>query len=408
MAVTSAVVVVIDRLGAEWLGPYGNTWLDTPHFNHLAAQSALFETVMAESPDLAMAYRAYWTGRHAMQPESGAIQTLPEVAAAAGVQSFLVSSDPQVAEQELALSFTERSGSLRHDVNECADEIEKTWLHLLFKDAVWELKRRERPFLLWVHAHGMNGPWDAPLEMRYQFADEDDPVPPDFVAPPQKVLAADYDPDELLGLSHAYAGQVALADLCLGMLLEALDEHPLAKETLLAVTSPRGYPLGEHLHVGPGGDPLYGELLHVPLLLRFPGDGAALTRSQRIAQPHELFSAVAESCGWQSAGQPQSELLRSLRGEATTTTRFACATASGQRAIRTPAWFLRESQTAGDPRHELFAKPDDRWEANEISSRCGEAVELLAAQLDRFEAAARSDQLAELPPLAESLCDVWR
>src|SRR5262249_56411820 len=133
-----------------------------------------------------------------------------------------------------------------------------------------------RPFLLWIHTQGMNGPWDAPLEMRYQFADEDDPVPPDLVSPPQKTLAADYDPDELLGLAHAHAGQVALVDYCLGMLLEALEEHPLASETLLAVTSPRGYPLGEHLRVGPANEALYGELLHVPLFLRLPDQITAL------------------------------------------------------------------------------------------------------------------------------------
>jgi len=108
MAVTSAVVVVIDRLGAGWLGPYGNTWLDTPHFNHLAAQSALVETVIAESPDLAMAYRAYWTGRHAMRPESDIAPTLPQLATAAGAQSHLVTDDPHLVEREAALEFKRR------------------------------------------------------------------------------------------------------------------------------------------------------------------------------------------------------------------------------------------------------------------------------------------------------------
>jgi len=45
---------------------------------------------------------------------------------------------------------------------------------------------------------------------------------------------------------------------------------------------------------------------------------------------------------------------------------------------------------------------------NEVASRCGEECELLAARLDEFEAAARAGTLAELPPLAELLADVWR
>ncbi|MCA9271095.1 MAG: hypothetical protein KDA41_21585, partial [Planctomycetales bacterium] len=60
----SAVVVVVDRLGAGWLGPYGCTWVDTPHFNRLAAESAIFENCLALSPNVADAYAAWWTGRH--------------------------------------------------------------------------------------------------------------------------------------------------------------------------------------------------------------------------------------------------------------------------------------------------------------------------------------------------------
>ena len=59
-------------------------------------------------------------------------------------------------------------------------------------------------------------------------------------------------------------------------------------------------------------------------------------------------------------------------------------------------------------RYELFAKPDDRWEANEVASRCGDVVELLAAELDRFASAAGADAPSETPPLAKLLCDLWR
>ena len=72
MHVTSAVVLVMDRLGAGWLGPYGNTWLDTPNFNRLAARSVLCETAIADTPDLAASCRGFWTGRHAMEPDDGA------------------------------------------------------------------------------------------------------------------------------------------------------------------------------------------------------------------------------------------------------------------------------------------------------------------------------------------------
>jgi len=212
------------------------------------------------------------------------------------------------------------------------------------------------------------------------------------------LLDAGFDPDEVLGLVQAYAGQVALVDLCLGMFLDALESHPRAEETLLIVTSPRGYPLGEHRRVGPCDQALFGELLHVPLLVQLRGRAQALTRAHRIVQPRQLFELLS--------GDSPKLMERWTQPRAPAQAAYAIGPA--QRAIRTPAWFLRESQSDGQPRYELFAKPDDRWEANEIASLCTGAVEVLAAELDRFAAAAESCQLAESPPLAELLCDTWR
>jgi hypothetical protein len=201
---------------------------------------------------------------------------------------------------------------------------------------------------------------------------------------------------------------VALVDACLGSLLDALDESPLVENALFALTSPRGYPLGEHRCVG--GADLYGEVLNVPLLVRLPGGGGALARSQRLIQPPDLHATVAEWLGLPGA-LPSSfaqSLLPIVRGELLTPRERAFASAPGERALRTPAWLLREAVVDDQTCRKLFVKPDDRWEVNEVSSRCGEVVELLAAEADLFQQAAAGGTLASLPPLAEVLCDVRR
>jgi hypothetical protein len=403
----SAVVLVIDRLGAGWLSPYGNTWLDGPNFNRLAARSVLCETLIADSPDLEKGCHAYWTGRHALEPSDGVAATLAALASSAGGQSLLLTDDSRVCDHPLASGFADRRLLPVSNAAKGAKEIEQTGLFAFFEAARAAVEERKAPGLLWLHSRGMSGQWDAPPELRYQFADEEDPTPPSFVDPPEVQLNENFDPDELLGYVHAYAGQVALVDMCLGMLLDAIDEHPLADETLLIVTSPRGYPLGEHRRVGSCDEALFGELLHVPLLVQFPRGEHALTRSHQIIQPGEIFSLVSEACGWR-ASDSMSKVLGAIVGKATYSPGLACAAGREQRAIRTPAWFLRESQIDGQPQFELFAKPDDRWEANEVSSRCGDVVELLAAELDRFEAAARAGRLTETTPLPEILCEMWR
>jgi len=394
----SVVVLVIDRLGAAWLGPYGNTWLDTPNFNRLATRSILFEAAIAATPDLSEAYGGFWTGRHILEPKSAVEPTLPAVAAKDG-SAILLTDDESVSKHELGDEFSEIQYLRPAKIEKNAASLEQTDLFAFFEAASELVAAPERPNLVWLHSRGMSGPWDAPLEMRFQFADEDDPDPPAFVAPPEKMLGEEFDPDEVLGFVQAYAAQIQVADLCLGMLVDVLNAHPQASETLFVVTSARGYPLGEHRRVGPCDHALYGELLHVPLLVQLPGGAQAMSRNQRIVQPNQVFGSRRRG---DDLGMAQ------LVAEPRSKPQAAVALAANQRAIRTPAWFLRESEGDEQPAHELFAKPDDRFEANEISSLCGDVVKMLAAELDQFSAAATSGQVSETPPLAEILCDTWR
>ncbi len=271
----SAIILVVDRLTTGCLGPYGATWLDTPNFNALAAEALLLENVLADSPELNDAYRAYWCGKHALihDDDTDASSIIGRVAESA-VATTLITDDAVVTEQPLAESFGERV-HLRPDTpDSCASDIEATQLASLFSSAVDTLDQQSENFLLWVHARGMQGPWDAPLAFRQSLVGEDDPDPPSDVAVPSLLLPDDYDPDLLLGIVQSYAGQVMLLDTCLGVLMDAIRAHPQRGELLVIVTSPRGFPLGEHLAVGDCRSDLYSELLHVPLLV-WRGDGLA-------------------------------------------------------------------------------------------------------------------------------------
>ncbi|MDX1948111.1 MAG: sulfatase-like hydrolase/transferase [Pirellulaceae bacterium] len=387
-----AVVIVVDRWGAGFVGPYGNTWLDTPEACRLAAGARLWETVLADSPDLSRAYRPLLAGRHARLAATAAEPALPALVAREGLRSLLVTDEPAVATHPLAAGFGARCVVPNEPPNR-ARELDATALGRLFARAIDQLAAAREPGLVWIHSQGMAGPWDAPLDLRRQFADEDDPEPPDLIEPPEMLLAEGFDPDLPLGCVQAYAGQVVLLDACLGNLLDALDQHPRAGEMLVALTSPRGYPLGEHLRVGTCDQALYGELLHVPLIIRRPGESHE--RMQPLRQTAELFWQVADWLGLPVSREPHPD-------------NAAYSFAPGQRSIRTPAWFLREVESAGETRRELFAKPDDRWEANEVASRGGEVVELLAQRLTTWEHAATAGNLAELAPLAEILADPWR
>jgi hypothetical protein len=57
---------------------------------------------------------------------------------------------------------------------------------------------------------------------------------------------------------------------------------------------------------------------------------------------------------------------------------------------------------------ELYAKPDDRYEVNDVAGRCREMAEQLMAVLDETARFLASDSNGELAPLAAELCDIHR
>jgi arylsulfatase A-like enzyme len=255
-----------------------------------------------------------------------------------------------------------------------------------------------QPQLLWIHAASLNQSWDAPLELRAQYSDEDDPPPSPTVTPPEQRLSANHDPDALLSLAHAYAGQVAVIDRGLDQLLAAIDALPGREELILALTSPRGYPLGEHGRVGRCDDALYSELLNVPLLLKLPGGEGALLRTQELIQPPDLYATLLEFIS--SKNEPTEatrSLLRLVRDDNYRRRQLALASGPEQRVIRTAAWHLRVWTSEEGELYELFTKPDDRWDFNDVASRCADIIQQLLAQAEATDAA-----------LPDELTSPWR
>lgn len=404
----SAMVVVFDRLGSSYLGPYGNTTFSTPAFNRLAAESLLLDFGFADSPDLARIYRSFWQGSHAFD-ETNDAPALFARAKEQGLPVVLLTDEPRVARHALAAGCeVELVAAPRQAKSASAPE--ETQLAQLFYRAIERLAAMESPHLLWVHAASLDREWDAPLEMRERLADEEDPEPLSLVVPPSLHLPPDHDPDERLGLVQAYSAQVILADMCLEILLDAWKEFPLRESTMLAIAGARGFPLGEHGGVGSRSESLHHELLAVPYLFRLPGGEGGATRHPPLVQPADFGATIADWLALPALARPSwgQSLLPLVRDEVPAGLHAAASLTGGEQSLRTPAWFLR-SPAAGQedphdqPSAELYAKPDDRWEVNEVADRCGEFAEELRAYLARFgEAAARSSR-ESLPPLPEDL-----
>jgi len=398
----NTICLVIDRLHAGYVGAYGNTWIQTPCLDRLAARSILFDQALVDSPRLELLYRSYWHGRHAMCPQEP-LRDRPALAAMlrdAGVSTTLLTDEKTVAGHRLAADFDELVEIDPPDQLQLADEIELTHLGKCFAQVISWLEAAEEPFLLWCHLAGLGAVWDAPLEFRQAYWEQGDPPTSDEAEVADAFLPPDHDPDQVLRVAQSYAGQVSLLDSCLGALLEFLEDSCVGKEALLVLVSARGFPLGEHRRVGTCDDALYGELVHVPWMLRLPGELGATLRTQTLVEPSDLWATLLDWWGIdEKPSSPTGEsLMPIIRGDAVDSVDRLCIAGAGDRAIRTPAWYLR---TGGET--QLFAKPDDRWEVNNVADRCQEVVECLEDVLVQYEQTVRAGRIRDLPPLSEVL-----
>jgi arylsulfatase A-like enzyme len=394
----NSICLILDRLHAGYVGAYGNTWIETPELDRLASQSFLFDQCLVDSPRLEALYRSYWQGWHAMlgdppDDRPALIRPLRD----RGIRTILLTDETQVAAHPLAEHFDELVGIDPPPAAKLARTMDRTHLARCFAQLIDVLDSTAEPFFLWAHFTALGAVWDAPLALREQYVEEDDPQPHQSAEVPCRMLPKDYDPDDLLGVSQAYAGQVSLLDACLGALLEFLEERSLGSSTLLALMSARGFPLGEHGRIGPCDDALHGPLVHVPFLLRWPDARGAGVRTQALVEPADLWATLADF--FQVADLPASPSGRSLLPVVADESlvlrdRLCIAGTASEQAIRTPAWYLRST-----PAPELYAKPDDRWEVNNVTDRCLEIAEAHLAALREFPQALREGKIGDLPAL---------
>jgi arylsulfatase A-like enzyme len=210
--------------------------------------------------------------------------------------------------------------------------------------------------------------------LRDQYTDEDDPQPPDFARAVSRELPPNFDPDELLGIVHAYAGQVSLLDACLGLWHESWQATPAAAYTLLSVMGWRGFALGEHGQIGMDENQLTGEMVQVPWMLRLPDGRGALARSSALFTQSDLAPTLLD---WFAAQTQPGSVLPIIAGDASELRQAVYLRSAGELAIRTLAWHLRLRGAGDSARTMLYAKPSDRWEVNEVSDRCKDIAESL-------------------------------
>jgi hypothetical protein len=207
-----------------------------------------------------------------------------------------------------------------------------------------------------------------------------------------------------LQLQNTYAAAVTVFDAQLGKLVDGLPRE----NTLLCVTARSGLPLGEHGMIGAPRPWLHDELVHMPLLMRLPNAAEAGMRISALTQPADLLPTFLELLGSPAVACHGRSLLPLIHGSEETIRPYAV---SGLRVNGFESWLLRTPDCAmhlpiaqpdgAAPRlPQLYVKPEDRSEVNDLCQQQIESAESMDRTLREFARAIQQPGALTFPELA--------
>jgi arylsulfatase A-like enzyme/Flp pilus assembly protein TadD len=270
------LLVTLDTVRADHLGPYGYAAAETPNLDRLAREGVRFASASSTVPLTLPAHATILSGLLPLQHglhNNGAgrfPETLPTLATDLKASGYRAGAF--VAAFVLDRRFGLERGFDRYD-----DEIERDpdspgglmaerpGAVVVDRALAWlaEAPSPDPPFFLWVHLYDAHAPYDPPEPFRSRHA------------------------------GRPYDGEIASVDAQVGRLLQALEARGAAGRTLVAVMADHGEALGEH------GEPTHGLLvyeatLRVPLLLRAPG---VLASGKTVGAPVSLADVAPTLAG---------------------------------------------------------------------------------------------------------------
>ncbi len=374
----NVIVLVADSLQFNYLGCYGNPWIQTPNLDAFAAESVVFENAYAEGSPTVPTRRAFLTGRYTLpyggwQPLDPQERSLPDILWTHPLRTALISDtsplrlpgfgyarsfdyvrfyrgqefDRFYSQDPCSLDIEDfhkpvfvttpegkREESLasrycRHEL-ECYLPQRQHWhsdqdhmVARVVKGALQYLERRDRrrPFLLWLDSFDPHEPWDPPSVWE---RDRVCPYDPDYqgkqiINPVPTYVEGYLDQAEQHHIRMLYAEKITLVDKWLGLLLDKLRQEGLYQDSLIIFVSDHGQPLGD----GPHGHGIirkcrpwpYEELVHIPLMIRCPGVEPG--RVSALVQSVDLAPTILDYLGVSQGTERMQgkSLLPLMRGE---------------------------------------------------------------------------------------------
>ena len=368
----SVILITLDTVRADRMGFLGSKQGLTPQLDVLASQGVVFEHAYSQAPITPVSHATILTGTY---PQYHGIRNfgdrlppsvpfLPEILHAQGYHTgAFVGSIILDPKNGFASGFErgfdvydagfhrQKTGERREASMQRRGDV--TLGHVL----EWLGQQQGKPFFLWFHLWDAHDPYNPPEPFRSRF-----PGAP-------------------------YNGSIAYLDATVGKLLDYLRNQGLYDNTLIAVAADHGESLGDHGELTHSIF-LYDSTIHVPLLLKFPGNRFVGQHVNASASLVDLSPTLLEALGQKLPQAMQGHSLLPLIGNPHPENRPSFAT--GDHSERSFGWSALVSLRVGDqlfvraPLPELYDLASDPGAKINLYRRNRIAALRLASQLDNF------------------------
>jgi len=428
------------------LGCYGVAQASTPHIDRLAAKGRIFTRHYVQAPTCGASRYTLLTGRYGGRGNNALMQragrpertpSLPEVFRAAGYTTVAVGKishhpgglagtnwqDPAAVEMPAAwdrqpldcgpwqhpegLMHGLANGAIRGNdkaypavqaVEGGAEIYPDGLITNTALDELQTLASDGKPFFLaigWIRPHL---PFGVPK--RWLDLHADTPLP--AIPHPQKPAGKStwHGSGEFFRYHHGgrdprqdaeyadivrrhYAASVSYADDQVGRVLDALEAHGLAENTVVVVWGDHGWHLGEHAIWGKHA--LFEESVRAPLIIHHPGIAAPGQSSAAVVETLDVFPTLCELAGLDLPGFLAGSSLKPQLENPAAVGRSAVSYTGAAETIRTDRYrLIRHRATAGqDGFFELYDHQSPAGETRNIAQDHPDVVAELARELDQ-------------------------
>jgi arylsulfatase A-like enzyme len=351
------ILISIDTLRADHLSAYGYERATSPSIDALAEESVVFEKAFSQSPKTASSHMTIMTG---LYPEAHGLVNWDEA------HNRLGAGVPTLAGLLRDAGYRTEAytwgGNVRAELGfDRGFDVYEHAREAVFDRAGEALEEFAAasgpPFFLFLHTYEVHDPYAPPAEYAGRFLD---PEYSGRIPSSEEELGAaiggggswwqrhlvywghvDRNSDEdVTRLRDLYDAAIAFVDQQIGDFLGLLGPLGLESNTVVVLLSDHGEEFFEHrgfLH-----DNLFQEVLHVPLMIRFPGGSGPLAprRVEEVVRLVDLAPTILEHLQLPIPAHVQgASLLPVLKGEDTSSRAvFSQWGALGMKSMRVGNW----------------------------------------------------------------------